>query len=362
MNFIDKHSSTIVHTENPFNAEPPLARLGQSFLTPADLFYARNHAPMPEVDPERYRLSVSGLVAEPLELSLDEVRAFPKSEVTAVLQCAGNRRDELMEVAPMPGETPWRAGAIGNARWAGAPLREVLLAAGLGDEALHAAFVGLDEVEGEEGGFNYGGSIPLEKALGPEVLLAYEMNGEPLAPEHGAPLRVVVPGYIGARSVKWVSSIELRRAPSDNYYQTHEYRLLPPDAEAGTANSSVGFALGETPVNAVICELGEGESLRAGPGEIRGYATSGGSRRVERVDVSADGGKSWVQAALTRVEDEPWAWSLWSVNLDFGRGRHEVVVRAFDSSASSQPATAAELWNPGGYVNNSWHRVDVEVV
>ena len=361
MDFLDKHPSIIVHTEDPLNAEPPLARLGRSFLTPRDLFYARNHAPMPEVDLELYRLVISGLVDKPLELSLDEVRSFQKSEVTAVLQCAGNRREELMEVAPLPGETPWRAGAVGNARWAGTPLREILLSAGVEDEARHVAFVGLDEVEGSEGGFNYGGSIPLQKSLSPEVLLAYEMNGEPLATEHGAPLRVVVPGYIGARSVKWVSRIELRREPSDNHYQAREYKLLPPDAEAGTADPSVEFALGETPVNAVICEPGESESLRAGSVEIRGYAASGGSRLIERVDVSADGGESWVQAFLTRAEDKPWAWSLWSVNLDLGRGSHEVVVRAFDSSASSQPATAAELWNPGGYANNSWHRVKVSV-
>lgn len=359
MNLIDKHPSTIVHGEDPFNAEPTLGRLGRSFLTPGEFFYARNHASAPEVDPERYRLVVSGLVGESLELSLDDVRGFAKSEVTAVLQCAGNRRDELIEVASMPGETPWKAGAIGNARWAGTPLREVLLAAGIGDEARHVAFVGLDEVEGESGGFNYGGSIPTEKALGPEVLLAYEMNGEPLAPGHGFPLRVVVPGYIGARSVKWVSRIELRRTPSDNHYQANEYRLLPPSA--GTNDFSGGFALGETPVNAVICEPESGETLPMGSVTVRGYATAGGGRRIEWVDVSADGGKSWVQAELVEGRDEPWAWSLWEASLDLEQGKHEIVVRAFDSSAVTQPSTAAEVWNPGGYANNSWHRVGVNV-
>ena len=357
MSPLDKHPDMVLHEEEPLNAEPPLGLLRSSFLTSEDLFYARNHAPVPEVDAGRYRLVVSGMVDESLELSLDEVRGFPKSEVTAVLQCAGNRRNELMEVAPMTGETPWRAGAIGNARWGGTPLREVLLAAGVGDEARHAAFVGLDEVEGEGGGFNYGGSIPIQKALSPEVLLAYEMNGEPLSPGHGSPLRVVVPGYIGARSVKWVSRIELRRTPSENYYQANEYRLRP--SVAGKDGLS-GFALGETPVNAVICEPENGATL-AGPVEVRGYATAGGGRRIERVEVSADGGKSWVQADLSDGRDEPWAWSLWEAGLDLGRGKHELVVRAFDSSAGTQPAEAAELWNPGGYVNNSRHRVEVSV-
>ena len=359
MSTFDKHPSTIVHGEDPFNAEPELGRLGRSFLTPGDLFYARNHAPVPEVDPERYRLVVSGLVGEPLELSLDEVRGFAKSEVTAVLQCAGNRRNELIEVAPMPGETPWRSGAIGNARWGGAPLREVLLAAGIEDEARHAAFVGLDEVEGEDGDFNYGGSIPIEKALSPEVLLAYEMNGEPLAPGHGSPLRLVVPGYIGARSVKWLSRVDLQRTPSDNHYQANEYRLLPPGAE--TDDVSGGFTLGETPVNAVICAPEDGGSLPAGPVTVRGYAVAGGGRSVEWVDVSVNGGKSWVRADLVEGGGEPWAWSLWEANLNLAQGKHDIVVRAFDSSAGTQPATAAELWNPGGYANNSWHRVEVNV-
>jgi len=184
----------IVHEERPFNAEPPLVRPRQSFLTPKDLFFSRNHGSIPELDPEGYRLVVGGLVDRPLELSMGDLYGLPKMEVVAVLQCAGNRRNGLMQVAPIPGETPWRAGAIGNASWAGVPLREVLSKAGIGEEASHAAFVGLDEVEGEGGSFNYGGSIPLEKALSPEVILAYEINGEPLPREHGFPLRVVAPG------------------------------------------------------------------------------------------------------------------------------------------------------------------------
>lgn len=362
MKLFDKHTATIVHEDEPFNSEPPLGLLRRDFLTPGDLFYSRNHAPVvPEVDPESYRLAVTGLIGETLDLSLDDLRSFDKSEVTAVLQCAGNRRDELMEVTEIPGETPWRAGAVGNARWTGTPLREVLLAAGVGEEARHVAFTGLDLVEGEDGWFDYGGSIPIEKAMSPEVLLAYEMNGEPLSPEHGAPLRVVVPGYIGARSVKWVSGIELRREQSDNYYQASEYRLFAPNVTDETADSSSSFPLGEMQVNAVICEPAGGESLQAGPTVFRGYATAGGGRSVERVDISADGGKSWTQADLTEGKDEPWAWSLWETTLDLGSGRHVISVRAVDSAASAQPPTAAELWNFKGYANNSWHKVEVSM-
>lgn len=356
MERFDKQPAMIVHEGQPFNVESPLGRLRQNFLTPKDLFFSRNHGSIPEVNPDGYRLTVGGLVDSPLELSMEDLRGFPKKEVTAVMQCAGNRRDGLMRVARIPGETPWGAGAIGNARWVGASLREVLLAAGVGVEARHAAFVGLDEIEGaNEESFNYGGSIPVEKALGAEVLLAYEMNGEPLPLEHGFPLRVVAPGYYGARSVKWLSGITLQEAPSDNYFQAHEYKLFPPNATEETVDYSEGLMLGEMQVNAVICEPPDGSSSEAGPVSVRGYAVAGGGRRVERVDVSSDGGRSWVQVDLLEGADEPWAWCFWEANLDLLPGEHRIVVRALDSSAGTQPATAAEVWNFKGYANNSWH-------
>ena len=355
----DKHPSMSVHERQPFNAEPPLVRLRRSFLTPRELFFSRNHGSIPDVAPDVYRLPVGGLVDEPLELSMEDLHELPKRQVVAVMECAGNRRDGLTGVAPIPGETPWGAGAIGNARWAGVPLREVLLEAGVGEGARHVAFAGLDEVEGDDGRFNYGGSIPLQKALGPEVLLAYEMNGEPLPREHGFPLRVVAPGYIGARSVKWLSGITLQEEPSDNHFQAHEYKLFPPNATEETADLSEGMMLGELQLNAAICEPGDGAKLTAGPVCVRGYAIAGGGRRVRRVDVSTDGGGTWSRADLREGADDPWAWSLWEAILELGPGEHSIVARALDSSAATQPATAKEVWNFKGYANNSWHGVEV---
>lgn len=357
-----KHPRTIVHDGQPFNAEPPLGLLRRSFITPGEVFFSRNHGSVPEVDPDGYRLAVGGLVERPLSLSMEDLcGGFPKSEVVAVVECAGNRREGMMEVAPIPGETPWGAGAVGNARWAGVPLREVLALAGVGDGARHAAFVGLDEVEGEDGSFPYGGSVPLEKALGPEVLLAYEMNGELLPREHGFPLRVMAPGYYGARSVKWLSGIELRETPSENHFQASEYKLFPPNATEETADLSEGLMLGEMQVNAAVCEPGEDEESSAGPVSVRGYALAGGGRRVERVDVSQDGGETWTQADLGEGAEEPWAWTFWEATIDLGPGEHRVVVRAVDSSAATQPKAAAEVWNFKGYANNSWHGVRVVV-
>jgi sulfite oxidase len=355
---LDKHPDAIVQDQQPLNVESPLGPLRQSFVTPIELFYVRNHGTIPEVDPASYRLEVSGLVERPLRLSLEELRdGFPKSTVTATMHCAGNRRQGLSEVSQIP-EMPWGAGAISNARWSGVPLREVLLAAGTKEEVRHVAFAGLDE-PGEGWSPNYGSSIPIYKGTSTEVLLAYEMNDEPLPPEHGFPLRAVVPGYIGARSVKWLSGITLQDAPSDNYFQAQEYKLFPPYVTEETVDFSKGLMLGEISVNAVICKPSDGETVSSGSTLIQGYAIAGGGRRVERVDLSTDEGRTWTGADLLEDEDEPWAWRLWEANLELDPGRHQVVVRALDSAADTQPEDAGSIWNFKGYVNNAWHKVRV---
>ncbi len=183
-NYPEKHPEMITRSEQPLNAEAPLDLLPRNFTTPTELFYIRDHGSIPELDADQYHLSVTGMVQQQMRLSLSEIREnFSKSTVTATLQCAGNRRQDLMEVAPIPGEEPWSAGAIGNAEWSGTPLREVLQAAGVYPEVRHVAFTGLDEIEMGDQSFGFGGSIPIEKAMSSEVLLAYEMNGEPLAPD-----------------------------------------------------------------------------------------------------------------------------------------------------------------------------------
>ncbi len=362
MGSLDKHQETIVQAEQPFNAEPPLNLLRESFVTPQQLYYVRNHGSTPEVDPADYRLAISGLVERPLELSLEQIKnEFPKETVMVTLNCAGNRREDLMKMIPMPGEIPWHAGAIGNARWSGVPLREILEAAGVKEDARHVAFEGLDEVEEGESP-NFGGSVPLKKAMSPDVLLAYEMNDEPLAPKHGFPLRAVVGGYIGARSVKWLSEITVQDAPSSNYFQAKSYRLFPPYVREEPADFSKGFPLGEISVNAAICRPMEGDSLPAGPVLVQGYAIAGGERSMERVDLSTDQGQTWVATDLLEEgEGHPWAWRFWEAELQFGPGRHQIVVRAVDSAADTQPEDASSIWNFKGYVNNAWHKVTVNV-
>ena len=354
---VAKHPALVVWTEDPLNLETPLDLLCDSAATPTDLFYVRNHGPVPQVDPSSYRLTVGGLVARPLTLSLAELgRNFERVSVDATLTCAGNRRNELVAVDPIPGQVPWGAGATGNAVWGGFRLRDVLTAAGADPDAGHVAFAGLDQCEEEGELLEFGGSIPLDKALGPDVILADEMNGAPLPPAHGYPLRVVVPGYVGARSVKWLVAITVQREPSANYFQARTYRLYPSRVRTETASDEHGFALGELPVTCAICRPFDGEVL-AGPTVVmQGYALTGGTRRIERVEVSLDGGASF---RGTELSDQagPGSWRLWQAELEVGPGPCEVVARAWDSAANTQPEDPADVWNLKGYMNNAWHRV-----
>ena len=349
-----------MHEAEPLNAEPPLDRLRQSFLTPASRFYVRTHGSIPRLEAAAHRLRVDGRVARPLDLTLPELeQRFARHEVTACLQCAGNRRHELEAAGPVSG-TPWGAGVIGTARWSGFRLGDVLEAAGAGmnRDELHVAFASCDAIVQDSERFAFGASIPLAKALAPEVLLADRMNDAPLRPEHGFPLRVVVPGHVGARSVKWLAGITLQDAPSTNHFQHYDYKLFPPAMTAETVDWEKGMMLYDLPVNAAICEPLGGVRLAPGQVPVRGYAIAGG-RRVERVDVSADGGASWVQARLER--GGLWAWTFWEACLDLPPGRHELAVRAVDDAAQTQPEAPRDTWNFKGYANNAWHRVKIEV-
>ena len=351
-----KRPDLIVHEREPFNAETGLAALGEGPLTATDAFYVRDHGPVPKLDPGAWRLRVRGLVERELELSLDALReACRERTVTATLQCAGNRRAGLMAVRDIPGEAPWGPGATGTATWTGVVLGDVLALAGPRGDAAHVGFEGADVCSQAEPVERFGGSIPFDKACRPEVLLAWAMNGEPLPLVHGAPLRVVVPGYIGARSVKWLERIEVRSTPWPGYFQHVVYRLLAEDASPGPG---AGISLGLIALNADVLSPANGETVAAGPVEVRGYAFAGGERHVARVDVSVDGGASWSEAEL--LEDlGRWAWRRWRATLALAPGEHEILVRAWDSSAATQPEDEAALWNPKGYVNNARPRVRV---
>ena len=358
LNLSHRKPELIVHSQAPFNAEPPLHRLRSAFVTPQRDFYVRSHGNVPALDAATHRLRLDGMLDRPLDLSMRDLReGFEARTVQAVLQCAGNRRADLQSARPTSGD-PWSAGAIGNADWTGVPLADLLRAAGAAeDAALHVAFDSCDDCELEGERFRFGVSVPMAKALSPETLLAYEMNGEPLPPEHGFPLRAVVPGFAGVRSAKWLARITVQDRPSDNHIQQRDYKLLPSDITGESVDWQKGITIYGMPLNSAICEPAAFAAVAAGRTVVRGWAMAT-ARGIARVDVSPDGGRHWQQASL-RHPDSLWSWSFWEIELDLAEGAHELAVRAWDDAGQTQPASSDDNWNFKGYLGASWHRVPV---
>ncbi|MGH3970738.1 MAG: sulfite oxidase [Mycobacterium sp.] len=358
-----KRDDMVVRTHLPYNAEPPPAVLAGSDITPIEAFYARNHGSFPDTAPHEWRLAVGGLVKRPLTLTYEQLTAeFDQHEVVATLACAGNRRAELLRVRPIPGKEPWAHGAISTARWRGVRLADVLAAAGAQNaDGPHVAFQACDIAEEARPVQPYGSSIPLGKAMSPEVLLAWRMNDHPLPRTHGGPVRVVVPGYIGARSVKWVTAVTVQPGPSENYFQSRDYRILPADADVETVAAGEGISLSSLALNCDILDPTDDDRVPRGALTIRGYGIAGDGRSVERVDVSLDEGLSWRQAELHRAPSE-WSWRPWSLTVDVAPGPLGITARAWDDTGATQPESAAPLWNPRGYGNNAWARVALRVL
>ncbi len=349
-----------VRLAEPFNAGPPLAELGRHPITPVDLFYVRNHGDAPAIEAGTHRLTVDGMVARPLTMRLRDLAArFERRTIVTTVQCAGNRRAGLSALAPTRSPLQWEADAIGTAEWSGFALDDVLSAAGLVPAAQHVAFVGGDTCRPSDGPVTaFGGSVPIEVACSGRVLLADRMNGAPLNRIHGAPLRAVVTGYIGARSVKWLTRVTVQDHPSDNWYQQQDYRLRLGGREH-FASLREGSMLGETAITSAITEPAPGDRLTGPRITIRGYAVAGHGRDIARVEVSSDAGASWLSA---QVDDGPFgAWRLWRVDLDVEDGPHELIVRAWDDAGAGQPADVADVWNADGYTNTAWDRLTVLV-
>jgi DMSO/TMAO reductase YedYZ molybdopterin-dependent catalytic subunit len=323
-------------------------------VTPVGLHYLLVHYDIPDVDPATWRLEVGGRVRQPLSLSLDDLRARDAVEQVVTMECAGNGRARL---EPHVISQPWLQEAVGTGRWRGVPLADVLGEAEPLEDAVDLVFTGLDG--GHEGGVpqRYQRALPPVEALAPDVLLAYELNGGPLPPQHGFPLRLVVPGWYGMTNVKWLARIEVLDRPFDGYQQVKGYRLRATEEEEGVA-------LSRMLPRALMVPPGEPDfltrvrQLRPGPVEIEGRAWAG-EGAIERVEVSADGGLSWHEAALDPGAGPAWRWRRWTWTWDAAPGEHVVCCRAHDDTGRVQPAQAT--WNVGGYANNSVQRVPVVV-
>ena len=331
-----------------------------TLITPVEDFFTRSHAPPPQIDAHSWRLEIGGLIERPTRYSLDELAArFTRHEVTSTLVCAGMRRAELLALGPLPGELPWEADAAGTGVWSGYRLADVLRAAGVQPNAAHVEFVGLDRVERHGHEFGFGGSIDLAKAMSTEVILATHLNGAPLPVEHGFPMRVVVPGWVGARQVKRLGSINVLATSSENYFQTMAYRVQRETNPDDARDVSNGVAMTHVPLNAVIISPDRNASVSAGMVTVRGWAMGTGCAPLRAIEVSVDDG-AWMEAQpIARAGD--WGWTFWEAQLELPRGAHMLRVRARDKEGV-MPETVEETWNVKGYGNNAWHRVPVEAV
>lgn len=363
----ERHAALIMISETPCSAEVPPALITDSWCTPNALWFVRNHHPVPKLDEEAFELEVCGKGVESRRFSIDQLKALPKTEVTATLQCGGNRRGALNEVRKTSGNA-WGIGAVSTAKWGGVLLREVLQASGLSS----ARQAGVEHVQ-FEGVDGTCASIPAEKAMSEygDVLLAYEMNGDPLPPDHGYPLRAVVPGYVGVRNIKWINKVVVSEREADGVWQRGiAYKVFNPSVTAVTAEDIEAHApVQEMPVQSVITSPLPGTPVEEGEEiPISGFAWSGGGRGIVRVDVSADGGATWRGAKLLEGSEQPrsqaWAWTFWEAEVpapSSAAKEVELVCKAVDASHNSQPELSSSVWNLRGLANNSWHRVSVPV-
>ncbi|HXG08961.1 MAG TPA: sulfite oxidase [Gemmataceae bacterium] len=326
----------ITRQKNPDNVEFPFPTLN-SFLTPTEQFYVRTHFEVPALEARTWRLKVEGEVRRPLEISYDELRRMPSRTVTALLECSGNSR--VLLKPPQVG-LRWEQGAVGTAEWTGVPLAAVLERAGVKEGAVEVILEGADQGEFREpiaktpGKIHYARSLPLKKALQPEVLLAYQMNGQDLPPAHGFPVRAVVAGWYGMASVKWLTRLLVSDRPFHGYFQTFQYTIwqrLPgglPDLVPVT----------ELEVKAQIARPALREVVPARSKYRMFGAAWTGEADVTRVEVSTDGGKTWAEAKLL---DKPvrYAWRFWEYEWATPSRPGPVIVmaRATDSRGRVQP-------------------------
>ncbi len=259
-----KRDDMIVRGQLPFNAEPPGVGVGRRWRSLRSMRSMRaTMARFPTSRSRQWRLTVAGLVNNARTLTYDQLTTdFDQHNIVATLACAGNRRAELLTVRPIPARTRGSTGAISTAEWRGVRLADVLTAAGVHrEDGLHVDFLAPDVAQEARPVQSYGSSIPLSKAMSEEVLLAWQMNGQPLPRAHGGPVRVVVPGYVGARSVKWVTAITVQPVPSQNYFQALDYRILPPEADADNVSPGEGISLSSLPLN---CDILDAHRRRPG--------------------------------------------------------------------------------------------------
>ncbi|KAI5820506.1 putative sulfite oxidase [Pyronema omphalodes] len=367
--------STEYSIDEPLNREPSLRELISSFITPAEISYDRNHGPLPHIDPQEYTLTITGAVSSPLTLTLSELQSFPQHTITAALQCAGNRRHSMRTQVHEVTGIDWGSAAVSNCIWRGPLLADILEKAGgvtidknQGHVHLNSSYVPVKKDK------EFGASIPLERCLdkGKKVILALEMNNQPLTPNHGFPVRAVSPGIVGARWTKWLDGIYISDTESSNYYQKKDYKILPENvtskAQAELYWDQIPPLYG-MPVNSVIAYPEPESVVVAGEDrmvEVGGYALpQEDDGPVVKVEVSCDGGKTWEDAEILAPEKKEreteegeekyrWSWVIWKHKVPREKLLEETNIwsRATDKGGNSQDGS--KPWNLRGVAYNAY--------
>ena len=346
--------SMIVHNDRPEDLESPVSYLNQ-WLTPTDSFFVRQHLPRPQVEEATFQFRITGRVAEERTLRLDDLRKLPQYTIPAVLECTGNARSFF--VPRMPG-IQWGRGAIGNAEWTGPRLSDVLR---LAHADLNAGYV---TANGADIGIaktpDFIRSLAMKKALHPATLLALRMNGQPLPPIHGFPIRLIVPGWDGTSWVKWVNYLSVDETPNNGFFMNPAYRFPkhpgPPGMPVDPSDLEVIEAM---PVKSYITSHIDGQKIGRSPATaLRGVAWAG-EERIAKVEVSTDSGLTWMRADLSG-RDLPFSWCLWNADWQPSEpGYYTILSRATDTKGRTQPFVA--VWNPSGYLYNAIDRIGLQV-
>jgi DMSO/TMAO reductase YedYZ molybdopterin-dependent catalytic subunit len=350
----DSSEGLIIRQKEPKNLEALFDRM-DSYVTPTGQFYIRNHFPAPKLDRASYQLRVEGAFGRPLALSYDELRSMPSETRVATLECAGNSRVFLIPQAP---GAQWELGAVGNAEWTGVPLRSLLERADLAADACEIVLEGSDRGTPKEEPvpptpISYARSLPRAKALQPEVLIAYAMNGRDLTQDHGFPVRAIVPGHYGMASVKWLTGIQAVREPFQGYWQTSDYAYW-----ASMDGRPVRRALGEMKLKSEIARPRVYETLAPNRICTISGAAWAGETDVTEVMVSTDGGQTWALAEFLDPERR-YAWRRWKFDWLTPKdpGQHTLLACARDARGMLQPVQ--HDLNYGAYVIN--HSLPIEV-
>lgn len=353
-------------TADPLVLETPDSLLSASRITPASSLFVRNHHGAKQLEGMEPRemtgeLLLSGLIDKPTSYPLAAIAKLPKTEVEMVLQCSGNFRFQFSKLSPIKG-TPWNKGGIGNIRFAGVRISEVLKAAGvtLNKDAKFLTAEGADQPE-KEGQIDYEKSIPLDVAMS-RGILATELNGSGLPAVHGGPLRLVIPGFYGNVQVKWLTRLRFEANETSNFFQIPDYRTPKQRIAPGAAveytfdNSDPNFAM---KINSRIFAPVDGAKVQAGQQtDVRGVAWNDGMAELVAVEISTNRGATWI---ATRLSDSagPFAFREWQTSIIFEKGEHLLWVRAVDAVGRTQPIDGGLFWNPGGYGWNAMEQIRV---